>query len=116
MKAIRRSRNNYNLKGTDLKYLGEKISAGSYIEEFGSKNINVLRSIEKENGRDCLTISFSSRTNKPIDKNTLINYAEHLGLDKEKPFEISSHPCIFNGVQIITYIFQDCIPASKIYS
>ena len=116
MKAIRSNRNKYDLKGTDLRYLGEQYTEGSYIEQFGSRNIHVIRSIEKEDGKDCLTISFSSRMNMPIDKNTLVNYAEHLGLDKKRPFEMSSHPNMFNGIQIITYIHQYCLPSSRIYS
>ena len=117
MKAIKRCKNNYDLKGTDLMFIGENDIQGSHLEQFKAKKLLVLRSIEKENGKDRLTISFSSYpTNTAIPEDIAVSYAERLGLDKNRPYDITSHPCIFNGVQIITYIFQDCLPASRIYS
>ena len=117
MKASRRSRNHYDLKSTDLMFIGEDDIQGSHLEQFKAKKLLVLRSIEKENGIERLTISFSSYPNNmAIPEDIAVSYAERLGLDKNRPYDYTSHPCIYDGVQIITYIFQDCVPASRLYS
>ena len=98
--------NNYNLKGTGLKYLGEGRLNGMYIEKFRTNEMTVCRSCEPENGNDRLVISFSAFDGGIPDTDTIIGLAEILGLDRSQKYEIVTKPSFLCEKELVTYIIQ----------